>query len=175
MTDAEINAYADAMVAVAAAEGVTAQVEEELFRFARAVEGNEELRTVLADTRLPVERRTQIVEDLLGSVATRTTSSLASLLIANARIGDLTEIVDRFGERSAGTRGELVAEVRSAVALSEDQKQRLAEALTNQHGSDVTVRNIIDPTVVGGVVTQVGDTLLDGSVRTRLGQLRDAF
>lgn len=175
MSDPVISAYAEAMVAVAAAEGSVSEVEDELFRFARAVESNDELRTTLGDPHLPADRRSQIVEDLLDGKASPATRSLASLLIANDRVGLLGQIVDRFIQRSAGTRGELVAEVRSAVALSDDQKSRLAAALTASHGTDVTVRNVIDPSVVGGVVTQVGDTLLDGSVRTRLTQLRDAF
>jgi len=69
----------------------------------------------------------------------------------------------------------VIAEVRSAVALSSEQISRLAEALKQQTNSDVSIRNIVDPSVVGGIVTQIGDTLLDGSVRTRLNQLREAF
>ena len=175
MSETVINSYADALVAIVAAEGGAGEVEDELFRFARAVEGNEQLSDTLSDPHIPAERRAQIVEDLLGGKAAAATTSLASLVVANGRVGNLTAIVDRFVERSAGSRGELVAEVRSAVALTEDQKTRLDDALRAARGAEVTVRNIVDPSVVGGVVTQVGDTLLDGSVRTRLSQLRDAF
>jgi F-type H+-transporting ATPase subunit delta len=68
-----------------------------------------------------------------------------------------------------------VAEVRSAVALSDDQQERLAEAISSQTKRAVTVRNIVDPSVLGGIVTQVGDSVIDASIRTRLHQLRDAF
>lgn len=175
MSDTRITAYADALVALARAEGATSAVEDELFRFARALEGSEELRGALGDPHLPAARRTQIVEDLLGGRASVATTSIVSLIVANGRTSELSEIVDEFVARSAGSRGEAVAEVRSAVALDDEQQRRLAEALTARTGRPVTVRNVVDPSVLGGIVTQIGDTLLDGSVRTRLNQLRDAF
>jgi F-type H+-transporting ATPase subunit delta len=68
-----------------------------------------------------------------------------------------------------------LAEVRSAVPLSDAQQARLAAALEKQLGYPVQVRVVVDPTVVGGVITQIGDTVIDGSIRTRLAQLREAF
>ena len=68
-----------------------------------------------------------------------------------------------------------VAEVRSAVDLTDDQKQRLAAALEAKTGKKVELKVIIDPTVLGGLVAQVGDTVIDGSVKTRLQQLKTAF
>jgi len=68
-----------------------------------------------------------------------------------------------------------VAEVRSAIPLTDDQKHRLGTALKQATGKDVTVKVVIDPKVLGGVVTQIGDEIIDGSVRSRLSQLRNAF
>ena len=78
-------------------------------------------------------------------------------------------------QRSAASAGETVAEVRSAVALSDEQLRQLTEALSARTNRRITVRNIVDPTVLGGIVTTIGDSVLDGSVRTRLNQLREAF
>ncbi|MFN8053087.1 MAG: ATP synthase F1 subunit delta [Acidimicrobiales bacterium] len=175
MTDTHINDYAEAIAAIAHAEGHTLAVENELYAFARAVQGSDELRTKLSDEKLPIAVRLQIVEDLLGGKASATTTSVVSLLVANGRIGELDAIIDATLARSAEARGEAVAEVRSAVPLTDDQKSRLAAALKAQTNRDVSIRNIVDPTVLGGIVTQIGDTLFDGSVRTRLTQLRDAF
>lgn len=175
MTDTHITAYADAVVRIAAAEGASSVLEAELDGFARALAGSDELRATLSDTKLPVSRRQQVVEDLLGGKASAATASVIAMIIANGRIGDLPAITDAVLTRSAEARGEAVAEVRSAVPLTDDQKSRLAAALKAQTKRDVSIRNIVDPTVLGGIVTQLGDTLLDGSVRTRLTQLRDAF
>jgi F-type H+-transporting ATPase subunit delta len=175
MSETRTNAYADAVLAVIRAEGAHAEMEDALFRFARAVEGNDELRSTLGDPHIPAATRQQVVEDLLGGKATDATVAVISMIVAAGRIGDLGKIVDEVLARSASGRGELVAEVRSAVALSPEQQQRLAAALSAKTQGTVTVRNVVDPTVLGGVVTTIGDSVLDGSVRTRLTQLRDAF
>ncbi len=175
MTDNRINAYAEALLSVAAAEGSVSEVEDELFRFARALDGSEELRSALTDPHVPVTRRQQIVEDLLGGKATPITVGIVSLVVGTGRIADLPKIVDELVRQSASGRGEAVAEVRSAVPLTDDQIARLEAALSATVDSQITVRNVIDPSVLGGVVTTIGDSVLDGSVRTRLNQLRDAF
>jgi F-type H+-transporting ATPase subunit delta len=97
------------------------------------------------------------------------------MIVGAGRAADLPKIAQELVQRSASTRGEAVAEVRSAVALTDEQISRLAAALKERTNLDITVKNIVDPTVMGGVVTQIGDSVLDGSVRTRLNQLRDAF
>ncbi|MYI20827.1 MAG: ATP synthase F1 subunit delta, partial [Acidimicrobiia bacterium] len=91
------------------------------------------------------------------------------------RGGDLVRSIEAAVERSAGLRNKAVAEVRAAIALSDDQQRRLAEALQQATGKDVTVKVIVDPTVMGGLVTRIGDEVIDGSVRTRINQLREAF
>jgi len=68
-----------------------------------------------------------------------------------------------------------VAEVRSAVAVGDVQQRRLAGALQRATGKDVAVKVIVDPTVMGGLVTRIGDEVIDGSVRARINQLREAF
>lgn len=175
MTNNTLNAYADAAFAIASAEGELSEVEDELFRFSRIVQGNDELRETLSNQRLPVERRQQIVEDLLEGRATRSTLAIISLLVNVGRAGDLPKIVETLSSRSVRVTGTQVAEVRSAVPLSEDQIANLTQALKARTNQDVTVRNIVDPKVMGGIVTQIGDSVLDGSVRTRLNQLREAF
>lgn len=158
----------------ASAEGNVAEVEDELFRFGRILQSNDELRDVLTNQLLPVDRRQQIVEDVLEGKATRATVAIVSMLVNLGHL-DLPKIVDQLVGRSARVTGKQVAEVRTAVALTEDQIARLAEALKSRTNQDITVRNIVDPKVMGGVVTQIGDSVLDGSVRTRLNRVRDAF
>ena len=175
MSAEKVSSYAEALVAVVQAEGDLAATEDELVHVAQALAGSDELREVLADRRIPAARRQQIVEDLLGGQAAETTVALVSMVVGAGRGSDLVRIIEAAVERSAGLRNKAVAEVRSAVALSEDQEQRLAEALQRATGKDVTVKVILDPTVMGGLVTRIGDEVIDGSVRTRINQLREAF
>lgn len=175
MNEERSHAYAEALLAVARSEGSLAEVEDELFRVARLLEANDELRTTLSDPAIPVSRRQQIVEDLLGGRASSTSTALVSMVVGTGRSRDLPAIIDELVKLSAAEGNKEVAEVRSAVELTDDQKQRLAAALETKTGKRVELKVIIDPTVLGGLVAQVGDTVIDGSVKTRLQQLKTAF
>lgn len=173
--DARIDAYADALLKVSSVEGSIDEVADELFRFARILEGSDELREALADPHLPVVRRQQIVEDLLKAKASPVTTALVSMVTGTGRAADLPKIIDEVVVRSAAAKHREVAEVRSAVALTDDQRLRLADALEQATGRPVDVKVVIDPTVLGGLVCQVGDTVIDGSVRQRLNRLRESL
>ena len=174
-TEDRIEAYADAMFEVARAEGTIDEVEDELFRFARALEGSDELREALSDPHIPASRRQQIVEDLLGSRATPVTVALVSLVVGVGRGRDLPTFIDALVKKSAESHNRAVAEVRTTVELTEEQRERLGQAIEKATGKKVEVKVIIDPTILGGVVTTIGDTVIDGSVRTRLEQLKNAI
>lgn len=175
MTDDRSHAYAGALLAVARSEGNVSEVGDELFRFARLLETNDELRTTLTDAQLPVNRRQQIIEDLLGGKASSTTTALVSMVVGTGRSRDLSAIIDELVKLSAAEGNREIAEVRSVIELSDDQKQRLAAALEAKTGKRVELKVIIDPTLLGGLVAQVGDTVIDGSVKARLQQLKTAF
>ena len=170
-----ITAYAEALLSIAKAEGDVPQVADELFRVARVVEGNDELRDTLADPHIPVARRQQVVEDLLGGKASSTTIGIVSLVVGTGRVRQLPLIVDELVAASAKEANREVAEVRSAIPLTDDQKSRLADALGKATGKLVEVKVIIDPAIKGGIVAQVGDEVIDGSVRHRLEQLKQSL
>lgn len=168
-------AYADALLGVAKADGKLEVVKEELTEFSRAVQGNEDLRSSLGNQLLPVATRVQIVDDILGGRASNATQALIGLIVTAGRGAQLSDIVTEFINKAAAEGGRSVATVRTAVPLSEDQKQRLALALRQQTGSDVELQVVVDPSVVGGAVTTIGDSVIDGSLRTRLNKMREVL
>jgi F-type H+-transporting ATPase subunit delta len=167
-----IEGYARALFEIARAEGTIDEVEDELFRLARTLESNDALRNALTDEMIPVARREGIVEDLLGDKATRTTVQLVSMVVAGGRGRDLPAIIDKLVQRASGAKQLEVAEVRSAVPLSADQESRLKAALANATGKQLNLKVVVDPSVLGGLVATVGDTVIDGSVRTRLDNVK---
>lgn len=169
----KVEAYAQAMLEVARAEGHLAAVEDDLFRFARTFEANDALRHALTDPALPIERRIAVVDELMGGKALATSTALASLVVAAGQTGELAAIVDRFVELAATERKHELAEVRSAIPLDDKQIERLAAALGKATGKDVEVKVIVDPSVLGGIVARVGDTVIDGTIRHRLEQLKE--
>jgi F-type H+-transporting ATPase subunit delta len=175
MADDLISGYARSLITLADAEGSSAEFEIELSQIAQAVSSSEELRTVLADQEIPAARRQQIAEELFGGKVSRVTTAAVSMVIGAGRGGDLGRIAHRVLELGAAQRGSQLAEVRSAVPLDADQQKRLTQALRERTGQELEVKVVIDPSVMGGLVTQIGDQIIDGSVRSRLGQLREAF
>ena len=168
-----IDAYAHALLEIAQAEDRVGDIEDELFRFSRIVEGNDELRMALSNPGLPADRRAAIVDELLENRSLQTTRALAAFIVGSGRGHDLPAIVQRFVELAALTREHELAEVRSASPLDEAQQQRLAQALSRATGKNVEVKVVVDPTVLGGLVATIGDTVIDGTVRHRLDQLKE--
>jgi F-type H+-transporting ATPase subunit delta len=174
MTDRN-DAYAQALLEIAKAETNLDTVEEELFRVARTIESNDELRSTLTDAAIPVERRQAVVETLLGGRASPVTTALVSFVVGAGRSRNLPEIIDRLVAKAAEERREAVAEVRTAYPLDEEHRQKLADALSTATGKHVSLKVIVDPTVMGGVVATIGDTVIDGTIRHRLDQLRESL
>lgn len=168
-----IRGYAEAMFAVAAAEGALDDVEEELFRFARALEQEHALRDALADPALPAERKKAVLAEVLGERANPVTVNLLGFVIEQGRARDLGAIVDELAALAAERRQAAVAEVRTAVPLDAAHRDRLAGALERATGRKIELKVVVDPSVVGGVVARIGDQVIDGSVRRRLELARE--
>jgi F-type H+-transporting ATPase subunit delta len=169
------TAYATAMVAVAEAEGALGKVEDELFAFAKATEQNPELREALTDNGLPLENREAVVRDVLGGRAHQITINLITFAIQSGRARDLSKIADAFVALAASSREHAVAEVRSAVPLSDKQRERLEQALSSATGRTVEAKVVVDPSVIGGVIARVDDLVFDGSVASRLEDAKHAL
>jgi F-type H+-transporting ATPase subunit delta len=172
VSDSRIEGYARGLFEIARAEGTIDEVEDELFRFARSYENSDELRNALSDEQIPAGKRQAIVEDLLGGKVTGTTTQLISMVVGSGRARDLPAIVDKLVARASSAKNLEVAEVRTAIALTPDQETRLAAALANATGKQVNLKVVVDPSVLGGLVATVGDTVIDGTVRTRIEQLK---
>ena len=175
MSVAQINAYVAAMFEIASANEAVSVVEDDMFRLARAIESNEQLRAALNDTSLPADRRQSIVEQLLGGKAHNVTVQLVSLLVGTGHISLLPQVADALVKRASSSKQMEVAEVRSAVVLTDAQKARLAEALSKVAGKPVNLKVVVDPSVIGGLVATIGDEVIDDTVRTRLDQVKARF
>jgi F-type H+-transporting ATPase subunit delta len=167
-----VDKYAQGLLAMAEAEGVTDRVTDELYRFGRALGGNTDLREALGDRQLPVERRLGVVDELLGAKAHSQTVAAVAHVIQSGQGRLLVDIIDAFNRAAAARRDRAVAEVRTAVELTEDQRARLREALAKATGRDVELQVVIDEDVVGGVLATIGDTVIDGTVSRQLSRMR---
>lgn len=172
MSDAN-HGYATAIFQIASSEGELERVADELFRIARAFESNHELRAALTDIALPIEGKEELIEKVLEGKASRHTISCLKFVIGQGKARQLVEIADELARLAAEESQREVAEVRSAVSLSDDQIKRLEESLGKATGKHVTAKVIVDPSVIGGIHARIGEVVIDGSVRHKLQLLKE--
>ncbi len=165
--------YALALFHRALSTEVLDEVEDELFRFARAVENSPELRRTLADIVLPVNIRLGIIRDLLASKVSPTTLRVISYVLRAGRMRDMVGALDEMVSLVAFERGRRVAQVRSAVVPSASQVAEISAKLTASEGVPVEVRVVVDPALLGGMVITVGTTMIDGTVKHKLDELAE--
>lgn len=163
---------AQAGLAAAEKSGSLDDVEDELFRFARTVEREPRLSLALSDPALPNDRKDAVLRRLLEGRAQPVTLALVRQAVVDTAGRSLDRRLDQLTVLAAGRRQRLVAVVRVARPLDADQATRLRAALTRLYGRAVQLQVDLDPGVLGGVVVQVGDEVLDGSVARRIEQVR---
>ena len=171
--DDRIEGYASAIFEIAQSEGELQRVGDELYRIARSLEASSELRDVLVDRRIPIDRKLAVLGDLLDDKASPLSVSIVDFIVGAGRAAYLPFIADRLASRAAGERDAVIAEVRSAIELDDETIARLEASLSKATGKQVEVKTVVDPAVLGGIVARVGDTVIDGSLRHRLEELRD--
>jgi len=172
-SDELITGYAEALFTVVKAEGDLERVEDELYRFGKLLESNHELKQALSAPDVELSERVKVVEDLLGGKVSPHTLGMVTFVIAQQRGRQLPMILEQLSELAAEARAAVVAEVRSAAPLDDRQREELAAALSKATSKKVEIKVIVDPSIIGGIVTKIEDTVIDGSVKRRLEQLKE--
>ena len=103
------------------------------------------------------------------------TLGLLGFVIDLGRARDIPKIVEELARMASVERSHALAEVRTAVDLTDEQRRRLAEALSRATGRTVDLKVVVDPSVIGGVVARVGDEVFDGSIASRLEDAKQAL
>ncbi|NRQ32937.1 F0F1 ATP synthase subunit delta [Nonomuraea sp. NN258] len=147
-------------------------VEDELFRFGRIVSANSDLRRALADAGAPAAGKQQLLRDLLGDRVAPTSLRLITQLVVHPRGRSLDAGLEEFGRLVAQQRQRLVAVVRSAVELTDAQKQRLSDWLRASYGRDVHLNVEVDKRVLGGFSVRIGDEIIDTTIVGRIEEVR---
>ncbi|OIJ67735.1 F0F1 ATP synthase subunit delta [Streptomyces mangrovisoli] len=162
----ELSATAELTAAQQA--GTLDNVEDELFRFGRIVSSNTELRAALTDRKATAAAKVELLHRLLGGRAAVSTERLVTRLVTAPRGRSLEAGLESLSKLAAARRDRVVAVVTSAVPLSDQQKQRLGDALAKLYGRRMHLNLDVDPDVVGGVRVQVGDEVINGSLADRI-------
>ncbi|MEV0825792.1 F0F1 ATP synthase subunit delta [Nonomuraea rubra] len=162
------------VAAAAEAEGQSRldDVEDEVFRFGRIVAANPGLRRALADAAAPEEGKRELLRSLLEGKVAPSSLRLITQLVVHPRGRSLETGLEEVGHLVAQQRQRLVAVVRSAVELTEAQKERLAAWLRTSYGRDVHLNVEVDKRVLGGFSVRIGDEIIDTTIVGRIEEVR---
>lgn len=163
---------AQVVFASADAQGAIDRVEDEIFMFGRAVDANPELQMTLTNPALSGAAKSAVVSDVLADRAAAGTALLLIHTAANLRGRRVDTALTALSDIAAAQRNRVVAHVRVAQPLTDDQSTRLAAALGRLAGRSVSLNVVIDPSVLGGVSVRLGGDVIDGSISNRLEQAR---
>jgi F-type H+-transporting ATPase subunit delta len=157
---------------IAATAPTGGNIENELFAFGAMVAGHAELELALSNKLASADAKASLALRLLNGKASPQTLAIVRHLVRQPRGRRIAELVRSAATTVADEAGLLIATVTSATPLSADQLARLQRTLTSQYGRPVGIHWVLDAGLIGGVRIQVGDDVLDGSVATRLQELR---
>lgn len=175
LVDAIETSGDDVLLAAAETEGVIESVEDELFRLERILDNESTLTTLLDEATVEPSRRADLVEGLLDGKAHPVTVALVRHAVTTQRKRSILLALDDLIVAAGERRERSVARVVSAVEMTDKQQRDLGERLSQLYGRRIEVRYSVDPSIRGGLVVRIGDEVIDGSIASRLTQVRSAF
>lgn len=144
----------------------------ELFGFSRVIAANPDFELALGRRFGDDSAKGALVEKVLGKTAAPATVLIASSLVRQPRERRVRQIISRAIDIVAAQADRTVATVYTATPLAAAQETRLRDALASRYGGKISVNQVIDPTVVGGLRVQIANDVIDGSISARLADLR---
>ena len=163
--------YAQAVFQIALERGDLDTWSEDLRALATGLE-NREFSDLLDAPQVPAAHKIRAIKESLGDTVDTLALNLASMLASRNLAYLLPGIVDDFGRLLDAHRGIERAEVTSAVPLNTDQRTRIAQLLEGVGDTDVRLSSAVEPQIIGGLVARIGDRMIDGSVKSKLEEMR---
>ena len=159
----------EAEAGAANARGELDKLEDEVFAFTKTLAKNQDLRNALAGNPDAVKEKSALVNQVLAN-ATSGTKALITQVVNGLFGRSIEGALSDLATATAARRNLVIAQVRSAVALTDDQKKKLATALSKQIGQNIRVNVETDPKILGGVSIRFRDELIDGSIVSRMAE-----
>jgi F-type H+-transporting ATPase subunit delta len=168
--------YATALFELAVEQGALDGIERELEAIRALVAGSDDLRRVVRSLTLSRAEQAKALDAVLERLGTNQyVRNFVALLARNRRVFLLTDMIAAFQAKLAEHRGEVSAEVTSAVPLKPNHLDAVRDALRTIVGREVTLESRVDPSLIGGLTVRVGSRMLDNSLRTKLQNLELAM
>ena len=168
--------YAKALVNLAENEKDLDNTGKHLNSITEVYKENLELRQVLSDTKVSSGIKLEILKDVLSKIkVSRLVDTFSRYLLAKRRIDFLPDIERAFNLLLQEKLGRIEANVTAAYELPKETVKKLVNAISGYSGKEVQVNVAIDPSIIGGMVTRIGSTVIDGSIKTHLNKIRQSI
>lgn len=168
--------YALSLFELARDENSIDTVESELGEFGKLIDENVDFRHFVESPLFSADEQVAAVAAIIADARpSPLTGNFLKVVARNRRLFALPGMIRGFRRMAATHRGEVQAEVTSAHALNDDQRRQLAETLGSYAGKTITMRESVDPAILGGLVVKIGSRQIDTSLRTKLNSLKFAL
>jgi len=166
--------YAKALVQLGSENNLIDRFSRELTVVDRLFADSDELKAVFGNPAFTAEQKKQIMRDLIARMnCSELVANFLLLLVDKHRIGCLTQIIEAYGQLADEYSGVIRPVITSAFAMEADQVAAVKNALELKTGKKVMPQVKVDQSLIGGVVTQIGDIAYDSSVKTQLARIHD--
>jgi len=164
--------YATALADVVAGKNDERIIQEELVGWELMIETNSQLRDVFANPTIPYDQKRKVLRELITQTKVNPlTANFLEILLKNQRLTALKEINARFAGVLDTRAGVVAAHVTTARPVGDDARKALAEKLSRISGQKVRLSFTTDDSLIGGMVTRVGSTVYDGSIKSQLNRM----
>lgn len=167
-----INRYINALLGIAAAQNITADVERELRLVQQLLQENPDLLNMLLHPKISRLRKKKLLDEVLANTVSAPVRNFLHLLVEKKREGIIPYVGEEFKKAADCLRGIIHATVKSALELSSEQRQKLQTVMEKMTRSTVRIAYEIDAAILGGLQVYIGNGILDGSIQGRLNRLQ---
>lgn len=173
MIDVIANRYAEALFQLSEEENISKEIYKELHDVVQIVKENKELDNVFKSPLVAKNEKIDLIEALFNGKINNNLKNFLKILVEKGRISSLQSIKITFKELLNEKHNILEGTVISAIALTTKQVKELEETLSKKYNKNITLENKVDKSILGGVLVRLGNTQIDGSVKTRLDNIKD--
>lgn len=164
--------YSIALADVAIEGGEALAVQAELLEWGKMIASNALLEEAFSNPTVPYEQKRKLIQELIERTKIRqTTANFLQVLLRNQRLSEINEVNKWFAQVLDQRSGVVAAEVTTARPVSQESMDALREKLASLSGKKVRLKFATDEDLIGGMVTRIGSTVYDGSVRNQLREM----
>ena len=168
--------YAKALLMIGKEDGQTETYREELSGIAELIHGEKELEQALTNPLYNAAGRRNVLEAVIEKMnLSKVMSSFVFLVFEKGRVGFIGSIDEFYQKLADELKGVARASLVSAAELSSEAVDKIRTSLSKRTGKDIILEIEQDPTLIGGIVTRIGDLVLDGSIKTQLLNMRESL